>query len=73
MASFRCYDNSDVIATLIIYAQTWEVLTLKNYIEPPLSRIAHDNLVNNDDATMYNNDENLSYSEFDDLHYFKKP
>ena len=55
----RCYDNSDVIATLIItnfnlyliqlwcqflqifaygdvvYAQTWEVLTLKNYIEPP--------------------------------------
>ena len=57
--SFRCYDNSDVIATLIItnflpyliqlwcqffqilvygdavYAQTWEVLTLKNYIEPP--------------------------------------
>ena len=59
MASFRCYDNSDVIATLIItkfhlyliqlwcqffqifvygdvvYAQTWEVLTLKNYIEPP--------------------------------------
>ena len=60
MASFRCYDNSDVIATLIItnfylyliqfwwqffqvfvygdvvYAQTWEVLTLKNYIEPHL-------------------------------------
>ena len=59
MASFRCYDNSDVIATLIItnfhlyliqlwcqffqilvygdavYAQSWEVLTLKNYIEPP--------------------------------------
>ena len=59
MASFRCYDNSDLIATLIItnfllnliqlwcqyfqilvysdavYAQTWEVLTLKNYIEPP--------------------------------------
>ena len=59
MASFRCYDNSDVIATLIItkvhlylmqlrwqffqvfvygdvvYAQTWEVLTLKNCIEPP--------------------------------------
>ena len=58
MASFRCYVNSDVIATLIItkfhlylrqlwcqfyqicaygdvvYAQTWEVLTLKNYIEP---------------------------------------
>ena len=57
--SFRCYDNSDVIATLIIinfhlylihlwwqffqifvfgdvvYAQTWEVLTLKNCIEPP--------------------------------------
>ena len=57
MASFRCYDNSDVIATLIktnfrlyliqlwcqffqifaygdgVYAQTWEVLTLKNYIE----------------------------------------
>ena len=55
MASFRCYDNSDVIVTLIItnfllyliqlwcqffqifvygdvvYAQTWEVLTLKNY------------------------------------------
>ena len=59
MALFRCYDNSDVIATLIItnfhlyliqlwcqlfqifaygdvvYAQIWEVLTLKNYIEPP--------------------------------------
>ena len=57
MASFRCYDNSDVIATLIItnfhlyliqlwwqffqmfvygdvvYAQTWQVLTLKNCIE----------------------------------------
>ena len=54
---FRCYDNSDVIATLIIkvfhliqlwwqffqnfvygdvvYAQTWEVLALKNCIEPP--------------------------------------
>ena len=59
IASFHCYDNSDVIATLIItnchlyliqlwwpffqifvygdvvYAQTWEVLTLKNCIEPP--------------------------------------
>ena len=59
MASFRCHNNSDVIATLIItnfhlyliqlwcqflqifvygdvvYAQTWEVLTLKNCIEPP--------------------------------------
>ena len=58
MASFRCYDNSDVIATLIttnfhlyliqlwwqffqmfvygdvVYAQTWQVLTLKNCIEP---------------------------------------
>ena len=57
MASFLCYDNSDVIATLIItnfhlyliqllwqffqifvyddvvYAQTWEVFTLKNCIE----------------------------------------
>ena len=56
MASFRCYDNSDVIATLImtnfhlnlielwwqffqmfvysdvVYAQTWQVLTLKNCI-----------------------------------------
>ena len=55
--SLRCYDNSDVIATLIItnfylyliqrmwqffqifvygdpvYAQTWEVFTLKNCIE----------------------------------------
>ena len=59
IASFRCYDNSDVIATLIItnfnlylihlwwqffkifvygdvvYSQTWEVLSLKNCIEPP--------------------------------------
>ena len=59
IASSRCYDNSDVVATLIItnfhlyliqlwcqffqifvygdvvYAQTWEVLTLKNCIEPP--------------------------------------
>ena len=59
MASFRRYDNSDAIATLIItnfhlyliqlwqqyfqilvygevvYAQTWEVLTLKNCIKPP--------------------------------------
>ena len=59
MASIRCHDIYDVIATLIItsfllyliqlrcqffqilvygdavYAQTWEVLTLKNYIEPP--------------------------------------
>ena len=60
MASFRCYDNSDDIATLImtnfhlypsnttvvtifpnvclrgnvVYAQTWQVLTLKNCIEP---------------------------------------
>ena len=58
MPSFRCYDNSDVIATRIItnfhlyliqlwwqffqmfvygdvvYAQTWQVLTLKNCIEP---------------------------------------
>ena len=57
MASFRCYDNSDVIATLImtnfhlyliqlwwqffqmfvycdvVYAQTWQVLTLKNCFE----------------------------------------
>ena len=55
----RCYDNSDVIATLnitnfhlyriqlwwqffqifvygdVVYAQTWEVLTPKNCIEPP--------------------------------------
>ena len=60
MSSFRCYDNSDDIATLIVtnfhlypsnttvvtifpnvclrgnvvYAQTWQVLTLKNCIEP---------------------------------------
>ena len=58
MASFRCYVNSDVIATLImtnfhlyliqlwwqffqmfvygdvVYAQTWQVLTMKNCIEP---------------------------------------
>ena len=58
MASFRCFNNSDVIATLImtnfhlyliqlwwqffqmfvygnvVYAQTWQVLTLKNCIEP---------------------------------------
>ena len=58
MASFRWYDNSDVIAPLIttnfhlyliqlwwqffqmfvygdvVYAQTWQVLTLKNCIEP---------------------------------------
>ena len=58
MASVRCYNNSDVIATLIttnfhlyliqlwwqffqnfvfgdvVYAQTWQVLTLKNCIEP---------------------------------------
>ena len=57
MVSFRCYDNSDLIATLImtnfhlyliqlwwqffqmfvygdvVYAQTWQVLTLKNCIE----------------------------------------
>ena len=35
--------------------------------------MARDNLVNSDDATIYNNDENLSYSVFDDLHCFKKP
>ena len=29
--------------------------------------------MNNDDATIDNNDQNLSYSVFDDLHYFKKP
>ena len=58
MASFRCYNNSDVIATPIttnfhlylihlwwqlfqmfvygdvVYAQTWEVLTVKNCMEP---------------------------------------
>ena len=58
MASFRCCNNSDVIATLIttnfhlylihrwwqlfqmfvygdvVYAQTWQVLTLKNCMEP---------------------------------------
>ena len=58
-ASFRCDENSDVIATLIttifhlyltqlwwqlfqffvygdvVYAQTWEILTLKNCIKPP--------------------------------------
>ena len=59
MASFHCYDNSNVIATLIttnfhlyliqlwwqffqmfvygnvlVYAQTWQVLPLKNCIEP---------------------------------------
>ena len=58
MATFRCYNNSDVIATLIttnfhlylihlwwqrfqmflygdvVYAQTWQVLTLKNCMEP---------------------------------------
>ena len=58
MASFHCYKNSDVIATLItttfhlylihlwgqlfqmfvygdvVYAQTWQVLTLKNCMEP---------------------------------------
>ena len=57
MVSFRCYDNSDLIATLIMtnfrlyliqlwwqffqmfvygdvaYAQTWQVLTLKNCIK----------------------------------------
>ena len=67
MASFRYYDNSDVIATLIIrnfhlcliqlwwqffqilvngdvvynYAQTWEVMTLKNCIEPPVTSRYH--------------------------------
>ena len=35
--------------------------------------MALDNLVNNDDATIYHSGENLSYSVFDDLHYFKKP
>ena len=59
MTSFCCYENSDVIATLIVtnfhlyliqlwwqffqifvhgnivYAQTWEVLTLTNCNEPP--------------------------------------
>ena len=58
MASFRCYNNSDVIPNLIttnfhlylihlwwqlfqmfvcgdvVYAQTWQVLTLKNCMEP---------------------------------------
>ena len=42
-----------------------------------LSRSARDSLVNNDDATIYNNDENrgisFSYSVFDELHYLKKP
>ena len=30
--------------------------------------MAHDTLVNNDDATIYHIDENLSYSVFDNLH-----
>ena len=42
MASFRSYNNSDVIATLIttnffgdvVYAQSWQALTLKNCMEP---------------------------------------
>ena len=62
MASFRCYDNSDVIATLItanlylyliqlwrqffqifvygdvVYAQTWEVLTLKKLYRATLTQ-----------------------------------
>ena len=72
--SFRCYDNSDVIATLIIknfhlyliqlrwqffqnfvygdvvYAQTWEVLALKNCIEPPKGRASpvRDTMVSDD-------------------------
>ena len=37
-----------------------------------LSRIARDNLVNNDDATIFNNDFN-TYSVFDELHYLNKP
>ena len=65
MASFRCYDSSDVITTLImanfhlyviqlwlqffqifvygavVYAQTWQVLTVKNCIEAlPYARTA---------------------------------
>ena len=36
--------------------------------------MARDHLMNSDDATIYNSsDENLSYSVFDDLHYFEKP
>ena len=62
MASFRCYDNSDVIATLItanlylyllqlwrqffqisvygdvVYAQIWEVLTLKKLYRATLTQ-----------------------------------
>ena len=62
MASFRCYDNCDVIATLIItnfhlylihlwcqffqifvygdvvYAQTWEVQTLKKLFRATLTQ-----------------------------------
>ena len=62
--SFRCYDNSDAVATLImtnfhlyliqllwqffqnfvygdvVYAQTWQVFTLKNCIEPPFKQPA---------------------------------
>ena len=30
--------------------------------ESPLSRIARDNIVNKDDATIYNNDENRDIS-----------
>ena len=62
MASFRCYENSDVIATLItanlylyliqlwrqffqisvygdlVYAQIWEVLTLKKLYRSTLTK-----------------------------------
>ena len=42
-----------------------------------VSSIAHDNLMNNDDATIYNNDENncdisiISYLVFDAHHYLE--
>ena len=44
-----------------------------------VSSIARDNLMNNDGATIYNNDENncdisiISYLVFDAHHYLEKP
>ena len=83
-ASFRCYDNSDVIVTLIItnfhlyiiqqwcqffkifvygdvvYAQTWEILTLKNCIEPPKSYLKVSTLADTGSSTLFFRPQNLS-------------
>ena len=64
---------------LLGLAITYNTFRIKSSVLKTVSSIAHDNLMNNDDATIYNNDENncdisiISYLVFDAHHYLEKP